>query len=75
MANCPTCKEEIDHLIAKRTRITGFKVEDGKPVYDETLLNSFYYAHDEREGYWYCPTCGDNLFGEEVKAIEFLDGG
>jgi len=73
MPKCPKCNEEVDYLISKETHFTSFTAYDHKPRYDETLLDPFYYTHENKEEKWYCPNCGDLLFTTEYNAIEFFN--
>ncbi len=71
-AKCPECKKEIDHLILKDTRITGFTVEDGIANYDPELLDGpAGFAHKPGD-IFYCPECRNKLFTSEGEAVYFF---
>jgi len=72
MAKCPECDAQIDHLISSQEKITGFRVEDGKPLYDHGLLDPFNYSAEVSEEFYYCPRCGADLFDSEGEAVYFF---
>ena len=66
MAQCPICKEEIDHLdsVEERTIVGSVAVEDGRLAYDEE-------GTPEIDVKYTCPEC-ESILAEsedEVKVI------
>jgi hypothetical protein len=68
MANCPSCKKEIDHLSCHMTEETEGHYWPGSG-FDEKDRVSCESSH------WSCPECGVELdISYEEEAKEFLDG-
>jgi len=68
MAKCPKCGEDLIHLRYENRRIErgNFSAKEGYSADDYPQNDSLVFK---------CTECDENLFFEEKKAFDFLEGG
>lgn len=76
MPLCPDCEQPIDFLVVEEEHTHALKVEEGKPVHDDTLLEEWQLRNNYTS--FACPHCSQELDEEKVQteedAVKFLTG-